>query len=147
MHCWRFVRGIHSHSFPSWRASNAEMFAFHDVIMRSGRDFLGLDSVYMLSATLLLSQLFSWMIESVMMMSSNGTIFRVTGALCGEFTSHLWIPSQRPVTQSFDVFFDLCLNKPLSKQSWGWWLRRHRVHYDITICLNSLRPSDAYMRQ
>ena len=29
-------------------------------------------------------------------------------------------PSQRPVTTSFDVFFDLRLNKPLSKQSWGW---------------------------
>ena len=30
-------------------------------------------------------------------------------------------PSQRPVTQSFDVFFDLRLNKRSSKQSWGWW--------------------------
>ena len=30
-------------------------------------------------------------------------------------------PVQRPVTQSFDVFFDLCLNKWLSKQWWGWW--------------------------
>ena len=30
-------------------------------------------------------------------------------------------PTQRPVTRSFDVFFDLRLNKPLSKQSWGWW--------------------------
>ena len=29
--------------------------------------------------------------------------------------------AQRPVTQSFDVFFGLCLNKRLSKQSWGWW--------------------------
>ena len=28
-------------------------------------------------------------------------------------------PTQRPVTQSFDVFFDLSLNKRLSKQSWG----------------------------
>ena len=28
---------------------------------------------------------------------------------------------QRPVNRSFDVFFDLCLNKRLSKQSWGWW--------------------------
>ena len=37
-------------------------------------------------------------------------------SLCaGEF------PSQKPVTQSFDVFFDLRLNKMLSKQSWGWW--------------------------
>ena len=26
-------------------------------------------------------------------------------------------PAQRPVTRSFDVFFDLRLNKPLSKQS------------------------------
>ena len=30
-------------------------------------------------------------------------------------------PVQRPVTQSFDIFFDLHLNKGLSKQSWGWW--------------------------
>ena len=30
-------------------------------------------------------------------------------------------PSQRPVTWSFDVFFHLCLNKRLIKQSWGWW--------------------------
>ena len=29
-------------------------------------------------------------------------------------------PAQRPVTQSFGVFFDLRLNKRLSKQSWGW---------------------------
>ena len=28
---------------------------------------------------------------------------------------------QRPVTRSFDVFFDLRLNKRLRKQSWGWW--------------------------
>ena len=31
-------------------------------------------------------------------------------------------PTQRPVTRSFDVFFDLRVNKRLSKQSWGWWL-------------------------
>ena len=30
-------------------------------------------------------------------------------------------PAQRPVTRSCDVFFDLRLNKRLSKQSWGWW--------------------------
>ena len=42
-------------------------------------------------------------------------------------------PAQRPVTRSFDVFFDLRLNKRLSKQWWGWWfvtlsrpLLRHR---------------------
>ena len=29
-------------------------------------------------------------------------------------------PSQRPMTRSFDAFFDLRLTKRLSKQSWGW---------------------------
>ena len=30
-------------------------------------------------------------------------------------------PTQRPVTPSFDLFFDLRPNKRLSKQSWGCW--------------------------
>ena len=47
-------------------------------------------------------------------------------------------PSQRPVTWSFDVFFDLCLNKRESKQlrhqwfetpSRSWW----RAHYEVTL--------------
>ena len=45
-----------------------------------------------------------------MMTSSNGNIFRVTGPLCGEFTGPSEFPTQRPVTWSFDVFFDLRLN-------------------------------------
>ena len=55
------------------------------------------------------------------MTSSNGTIFRVTGHSCGEFTGPGEFTAQRPVTRSLDVFFDLRLNKPLSKQWWGWW--------------------------
>ena len=30
-------------------------------------------------------------------------------------------PTQRQVTRSSDVFFDMRPNKRLSKQSWGWW--------------------------
>ena len=30
-------------------------------------------------------------------------------------------PAQRPVTRSFDVFFELHPNKQSSKQWWGWW--------------------------
>ena len=30
-------------------------------------------------------------------------------------------PTQRPATGSFDVFFDLRLNKRWSKRWWGWW--------------------------
>ena len=52
---------------------------------------------------------------------SNGNIFRVTGPLCGEFTGPGEFLTQRPVTQSFDVFFDRRLNIRLSKQPWGWW--------------------------
>ena len=55
-----------------------------------------------------------------MMTSSNGNIFCITGPLWGEPPVTGGFPSQMPVTLSFDVFFDLCLNKRLNKQS------RHR---------------------
>ena len=51
------------------------------------------------------------------MTSSHGNIFLVSGHLCGEFTGPGDFPAQRPVTRSFDVFFDLRPNKRLSKQS------------------------------
>ena len=54
-----------------------------------------------------------------MMTSSDGNIFRIAGPLWGESTCGF--PSQRPVTRSFDVFFDLCLNKRLSKHSTCRW--------------------------
>ena len=82
-----------------------------------------------------------------MMTSSNGNIFRVTGHLCGEFTGPGDFPAQRPVTWSFDVFFDLSLHKRLSKQSWGWWsetpsssLWRHRnaAHDSMSITPKAL---------
>ena len=66
------------------------------------------------------SEISTSLIAQYMMTSSNGNIFRVTGPLCGEFTGPGEFPSQRPVTRSFDVFFDLHLNKRLSKQSRGW---------------------------
>ena len=43
-------------------------------------------------------------------------------ALCaGNSPVHGEFPSQRPVTRSFDVFFDLRRNIRLSKKPWGWW--------------------------
>ena len=41
-------------------------------------------------------------------------------------------PTQRPVTQSFDVFFDLRLNQQLSNGDAGD-LRRHCAHYDVIL--------------
>ena len=76
-----------------------------------------------------------------MMTSSNGNIFRVTGPLCVEFTGHTCeFPSQRPVTRSFDGFFDLHLNKRLRKPLWGWLfetsslsLWRHRNDHSMAL--------------
>ena len=42
------------------------------------------------------------------------TLCAGNSSVTGEF------PAQRPVTRSFNVFFDLRLNKRLSKQSSGW---------------------------
>ena len=47
----------------------------------------------------------------------NGNIFRVTGPSVGNSPVTGEFPAQRPVTRSLDVFFDLRLNKLLSKQS------------------------------
>ena len=65
------------------------------------------------------NQLWSWSYD--MMTSSNGNILRVTGHLCGNSPVNDEVPAQRPVTRSFDVFFDLHLKKRLKKQWWGWW--------------------------
>ena len=56
-----------------------------------------------------------------MMTSSKGNIFRVTGPLCGEFIRPRWIPCTKASDAELWCFFALRLNKPLSKQSWGWW--------------------------
>ena len=91
-------------------------------------------------------------------MTSSNVTFSTSLAFCagnspviGEFRS------QRPVTRSFDGFFDLHLNECLCKQSWGWWfetsshsLGRHCNAYmkntptisssTFQILLNPLRP-------
>ena len=73
----------------------------------------------------------------LMMTSSNGNIFRVTGLCAGNSPVTSKFPAQRPVTRSFDVFFDLRVNNRLSEQSGGWWfetpscpLWRHRNELD-----------------
>ena len=42
-------------------------------------------------------------------------------------------PAQRPETQSFDVFFDLRLNKRLNKYRDAGDLRRYRAHYNVAV--------------
>ena len=54
---------------------------------------------------------FSWWRHQMEKLSALLAICAGNSPVPGEF------PTQRPVTRSFDVFFDLCLNKRLSKQS------------------------------
>ena len=61
-------------------------------------------------------------VQPVMKISSKWLHFRFSvcagnSPVSGEF------PVQRPVTRSFDVFFDLHLIKLLSKHSLGWWFQ------------------------
>ena len=60
----------------------------------------------------------------VMMTSSNGNISALLALCAGNSPVSGEFPAQRPVTRSFDVFFDLRLNKQLSEQSCGWWFER-----------------------
>ena len=56
----------------------------------------------------------------------------------------------RPVTGSFDVFFDLRLNKRLSKQPWGWWFetlsrpvwRHFNVQVVNTVAMTSVETME-----
>ena len=44
-----------------------------------------------------------------------------------------WNPRTKASDAELWCFFDLRPNKRLSKQPWGWWLRRHRGHYDVIV--------------
>ena len=55
------------------------------------------------------------------MTSSNGNIFRVTGDLCGEFTSPRWIPRTKSSDAELWCFLWSASESTVSKQWWGWW--------------------------
>ena len=59
--------------------------------------------------------IFTWWRHQMETFSALLALCAGNSPVTGEF------PSQRPVTRSFDAFFDLRLNKRLSKQSRGWW--------------------------
>ena len=42
-------------------------------------------------------------------------------------------PTQRSMTRSFDIYFDLHPNKRLSKQPWGWWFETTSPPYDVIV--------------
>ena len=61
------------------------------------------------------------------------TLFALLALWAGHPSVTCEFPSQRSVTPSFNVIFPLCLNKLLSKQSWGWWFETPSRPYDIIV--------------
>ena len=74
--------------------------------------------------------------------SSNGSIFRVNGPLCGEFTGHWWIPHTKARDAKLWCFFFICawMNGSVNNREAGD-LRRHCVHYDVTVMHFSRKTS------
>ena len=72
--------------------------------------------------------------DSVNMMAFEMETFSALLAICaGNSPVPAEVPAQRPATRSFDVFFDLRLNKRSSNNREAGDLRRYRAHYDVTV--------------
>ena len=80
----------------------------------------------------MLLSLTSWWRHLMETFSALLTLRAGNSPVTGEF------PSQRPVTRSFDLFFDLRLNNGgvNNRGTCDW--RRHRAHYDVIGNLNAL---------
>ena len=68
-----------------------------------------------------------------MMTSSNGNISALLAICAGNSPVAGEFPAQRPVTRSFDVFFDLrqIIGGVNNREAGD--LRRHRTHYDVAV--------------
>ena len=69
----------------------------------------------------------------IMMTSSNGNIFHVTGLSCGEFIGHRWIPGTKASDVKLWCFLWSASEPQLRKQWRPSDLRRHRAHYDVIV--------------
>ena len=69
-----------------------------------------------------------------MMTSSNGSIFRITCPLCGEFTGHRWIPRTKAsdVERWWFLWFVPWINGWVNNREADD-LRRCRDHYDVIV--------------
>ena len=107
----RFAARCQSSTWPlheSW-SSNTRWTPLHTTMQISERHESHILTLIHLPYTL------TWWRHQMETFSALLAICAGNSPVPGEF------PTQRPVTWSFDVYFDLRPNKRLSKQSWGWW--------------------------
>ena len=73
-----------------------------------------------------------WKLLVCMIMSSNGNIVRVTGPLCGESTSHQWIPLTQASDAELWCFLWSRPEQKVDNRNAGD-LRCHHADYDVTV--------------
>ena len=83
-----------------------------------------------------------------MMTSSDGSIFRVTGPLCREFTGHWWIPRIKASDAVLWCFLwsALWINGWVSNHEAGD-LKHHWTHYDIIVMIERTTSSTMFSGQ
>ena len=109
-------------------------WALHPVSNNPYQQWMCLDIHALISVRPRYSLLNFTAVDQLMIPSSNGNNFRVTGPLCEEFTGHRWIPLTKASDAELRCF--------LWSAPWinGWVnnleagnLRRHRTHYDVIV--------------
>ena len=87
--------------------------------------------------------------QNIMMTSSNGNIFRVTGHLCGQFTDHRWIPHTKASDAELWCFSLICARINGGVNSWGWWFETPSLsfwrHCNVT-CDNARNGKGWHLR-
>ena len=77
------------------------------------------------------------------MTSSNGNISRLTGPLCGEFTSHRWIPLTKASDAERWCFLWSVPEQTVGVNNWDMVdLRCYRAHCHITVMVEFILHSD-----
>ena len=115
---WRFGDEIIKHIKKYAYVLCFVAFCFIWVMVDFTRIFQGYSCTI---ALMLLQRLWSWAWHKAWWRHQMETFAALLAICAGNSPVTGEFPSQRPVTRSFAVFFDLRLNKRLSKQSWGWW--------------------------
>ena len=95
-HC-SFAKGIHRELVVS---------------IHKGKHFHVVTSLWLLSIQCIIS---TWWRHQMETFSTLLALCAGNSSVVGDF------PAERPVTRSFDIFFDMHLNKRFSKQWWGCW--------------------------
>ena len=130
LYCLYVVKWVFYEKRRLWRHSNIKLMSLHTfepiykwsgrVIMDRCNQNVSQEICTACDFTYILQDLSSaigttWWRHQMETFSALLAICAQNSPVTGEF------PAQRAVTRSFDVFFDLSLNKRLSKQPWGWW--------------------------